>query len=87
MANNAADGGNNDPREAFEQLREQMFQALNKGFNEAVSALQEVGAVIEERLEEVFGTTSGSKRSSGSTSPAETTEIVEATAKLSLIHI
>ena len=51
-----------------------MFEAINKGFNEAVTALQEVGTAIEQRLEEVFGTSSNSKPKS------KTSGVVDATA-------
>ena len=47
--------GNTDPRDAFEQVREQVCETLNKGFSDALSMIQEVGATVEQRLEEVFG--------------------------------
>lgn len=75
---NSSNDGGTDPRESFEQVRNQMLEVLNKGFADAVGMLQEVGSVIEQRLEEVLGSRSGEKSGAKSTSSdpdvRETTE-------------
>ena len=61
MANRKSSGGNPDPRDAFDKVREQLFESFNKSFNDALGMLQEVTSTIEQRLEDVFGSTPGSR--------------------------
>ena len=77
MANeNRSNGEPTDPREAFEQLRSQMLQSLNKSLTDAFEVLQDVGSAIEQRLEEVFG--SGDK--SKGAKPGDGADVVDTTA-------
>ena len=66
-----------DPREAFDQLRAQVVETLNKSLGDAFEALQDVGSVIEQRIEEVFGSGSKSKKT---TKPSGGSGVVDTTA-------
>lgn len=66
-----------DPREAFDQLRAQVVETLNKSLGDAFEALQDVGSVIEQRIEEVFGSGSKSKET---TKPSGGSGVVDTTA-------
>ena len=66
-----------DPREAFDQLRAQVVETLNKSLGDAFEALQDVGSVIEQRIEEVFGSGSKSKKT---TNPSGGSGVVDTTA-------
>ena len=66
-----------DPREAFDQLRAQVVETLNKSLGDAFEALQDVGSVIEQRIEEVFGSGSKSKKT---TKPSDGSGVVDTTA-------
>ena len=85
MANkNRSNGEPTDPREAFEQLRSQMLQSLNKSLTDAFEVLQDVGSAIEQRLEEVFGsgdTSTGAKTGDGA-DVVDTTATKAATKKV-----
>ncbi len=76
MATKKPSGGNQDPRDVFEQVRTQMFEALDKSFSDALGMLQEVSSAIEDRLEDIFGTKPRSKPDQKAGS-----KVVETTAK------
>ena len=73
----STENGGDEKRESFEQVWDQMIEAMNKGFSEAVGVLQEVSSAIEKRLEEVFGAKTSAKTSAKTTTKKD----------LSLIHI